>query len=158
DRAARAIELEVGHGEVFEHVGRARGVRDCRPHGTGPDEENAHRGHGRPDRRRAPAGVGHSSTSATGRRSNRDPGETDPSRDTTYGSSRPMITVTRRNGSAFALNPDLIERIDATPDTVITLVDGAEYVVQESVGEVVARVRESKAAIVALSHLLEHPS
>ena len=69
-----------------------------------------------------------------------------------------MITVTRRYGSAFALNPDLIEHIDTTPDTVITLVDGAEYVVRESVDEVVARVRESKAAIIALSHLLEHPS
>ena len=35
-----------------------------------------------------------------------------------------MITVTRRSGPAFALNPDLIERIDATPETVIRLVDG----------------------------------
>ena len=35
-----------------------------------------------------------------------------------------MITVTRRNGTAFALNPDLIERVEATPDTVITLVSG----------------------------------
>jgi flagellar protein FlbD len=69
-----------------------------------------------------------------------------------------MITVTRRNGTAFALNPDLIERIDAAPETVVTLVDGAEYVVRESVDEVVARVRESKAAIIAISHLLEHPS
>ena len=42
-----------------------------------------------------------------------------------------MITVTRRNGPSFALNPDLIERIDTTPETVITLVDGAEYVVRE---------------------------
>ena len=69
-----------------------------------------------------------------------------------------MITLTRLSGTVFALNSDLIERIDATPDTVITLVDGGEYVVQESVDEVVARVRESKAAIIALSHLLEHPS
>jgi flagellar protein FlbD len=69
-----------------------------------------------------------------------------------------MITVTRLNGPAFALNPDLIERIESTPDTVITLVDGAKYVVCESVDELVARVRESKAAIIALSHLLEHPS
>jgi flagellar protein FlbD len=69
-----------------------------------------------------------------------------------------MITVTRRNGPSFALNPDLIERIDTTPETVITLVDGAEYIVRESVDEVIARVRESKAAIIALSHLLEHPS
>jgi len=69
-----------------------------------------------------------------------------------------MITVTRLNGPAFALNPDLIERIETTPDTVITLVDGAKYVVRESVDELVARVRESKAAIIALSHLLEQPS
>ena len=69
-----------------------------------------------------------------------------------------MIRVTRRNGPSFALNPDLVERIDATPETVITLVDGAEYVVRESVDEVVARVREAKAAIIAWSHLLEHPS
>src|SRR3954463_4906723 len=69
-----------------------------------------------------------------------------------------MITVTRLNGPAFALNPDLIERIESTPDTVITLVDGAKYVVCERVDELVARVRESKAAIIALSHLLEHPS
>ena len=69
-----------------------------------------------------------------------------------------MIRVTRRNGPSFALNPDLIERIDTTPETVITLVDGAEYVVRETVDEVIARVREAKAAIIALSHLLEHPS
>jgi flagellar protein FlbD len=69
-----------------------------------------------------------------------------------------MIAVTRLNGSAFALNPDLIERIETTPDTVITLVDGAKYVVRESVQELLARVRESKAAIIALSHLIEHPA
>ena len=69
-----------------------------------------------------------------------------------------MITVTRLNGPAFALNPDLIERIESTPETVITLVDGAKYVVREHVDELIARVRESKAAIIALSHLLEHPS
>ncbi|MDQ1467249.1 MAG: flagellar protein FlbD [Actinomycetota bacterium] len=69
-----------------------------------------------------------------------------------------MITATRLNGPAFALNPDLIERIESTPDTVITLVDGAKYVVRESVDELVERVRESKAAIIALSHLLEPSS
>jgi len=39
-----------------------------------------------------------------------------------------MIVLTRLNGPSFALNPDLIERIESTPDTVITLVDGAQYV------------------------------
>lgn len=68
-----------------------------------------------------------------------------------------MITVTRLNGPAFALNPDLIERIESKPDTVITLVDGAKYVVLETVDELVVRVRESKAAIIALSHLFDRP-
>ena len=49
-----------------------------------------------------------------------------------------MITVTRLNGPAFALNPDHIERIEATPDTVIHLVDGTNYVVLETVEEIVA--------------------
>lgn len=66
-----------------------------------------------------------------------------------------MITVTRLNGGGFALNPDLIERVEPTPDTVITLVDGAKYVVRESVEEVILRVRESKASVIALSHNLE---
>ena len=35
-----------------------------------------------------------------------------------------MVTLTRLTGMPFALNPDLIERVDETPDTVITLVDG----------------------------------
>ena len=67
-----------------------------------------------------------------------------------------MIKVTRLNGPPFALNPDLIERIEATPDTVITLVDDAKYVVRESVDEIIERIRASKAEVVAMSHLLEH--
>ena len=66
-----------------------------------------------------------------------------------------MITVTRLNGPAFALNPDLIERVEETPDTVIHLVGGTNYVVVESVEEIVTRVRESRAAVIALSHLID---
>ncbi len=66
-----------------------------------------------------------------------------------------MINVTRLNGPAFVLNPDHIERIEATPDTVIHLVDGTNYVVVETVDEIVARIRESRAAVIALSHLIE---
>jgi flagellar protein FlbD len=69
-----------------------------------------------------------------------------------------MITVTRLNGGSFALNPDLIERVEATPDTVITLVDATKYVVRESVEEIVYRVREAKASVIALSHSLESAS
>ena len=45
-----------------------------------------------------------------------------------------MIIVTRLHGASVAVNCDLIERAEATPDTVLTLVDGSRYVVRESVG------------------------
>jgi len=38
------------------------------------------------------------------------------------------------------LNSDLIEHIESTPDTVITLVSGQKYMVLESVDEIVERV------------------
>ena len=43
-----------------------------------------------------------------------------------------MIALTRISGQPFVLNCDLIERIDVTPDTVVSLVDGKKYVVLES--------------------------
>nr|WP_205862946.1 flagellar FlbD family protein [Planosporangium thailandense] len=57
--------------------------------------------------------------------------------------------MTRLNGPVFALNPDLVERADSTPDTVITLVDGTKYVVGESLAEVVALIRRYRASVVA---------
>lgn len=48
-----------------------------------------------------------------------------------------MIEVTRLSGSTLVLNADAIERVEATPDTVITLVTGSTYVVRETVAEVV---------------------
>jgi flagellar protein FlbD len=65
-----------------------------------------------------------------------------------------MISLTRLSGSVFALNSDLIERVDSTPDTVITLVDGSKYVVAESLATVLATVRRFRAEVVALGGLL----
>ena len=62
-----------------------------------------------------------------------------------------MITLTRLGGSVFALNSDLIERVDSTPDTVITLVDGTKYVVCEGLGAVVDAIREYRGAVIAES-------
>ena len=62
-----------------------------------------------------------------------------------------MITLTRLSGSTFALNSDLIERVDSTPDTVITLVDGTKYVVREELREVVDAIREYRGAVIAES-------
>ena len=66
-----------------------------------------------------------------------------------------MIMLTRLSGSVFALNPDLIERIDTTPDTVVTLVDGKKYVVTDTLEEIVGAVRRHRGEILALSTLLD---
>jgi flagellar protein FlbD len=66
-----------------------------------------------------------------------------------------VIRVTRLNGDQFALNPDLIERVEAHPDTVAFLVDGTKYVVKESVDEVLQEIREYRAAILATSYEMD---
>ncbi len=60
-----------------------------------------------------------------------------------------MIEVTRLSGSPLILNADAIERVEATPDTVITLVTGATYVVRERVEDVVEAAVAYKAAVFA---------
>ena len=62
-----------------------------------------------------------------------------------------MIILTRLNGEQFALNCDLVERVDAHPDTVLTLVDATKYIVAESLTEVVERVRDFRAGVLARS-------
>lgn len=59
----------------------------------------------------------------------------------------PVIPLTRLNGTSFALNPDLVARADVTPDTVLTLTDGAKYVIAESLSDVVALIVSYRAAI-----------
>jgi flagellar protein FlbD len=49
----------------------------------------------------------------------------------------------------IAINPDLIERAERTPDTVITLVDGHKLVVEEPLDDVVALVRSWRAGVAA---------
>jgi flagellar protein FlbD len=60
-----------------------------------------------------------------------------------------MIMLSRLNGLPFALNPDLIERAEATPDTVLTLCDGSKLLIGESVQELVDRVRDYRAQILS---------
>ncbi|MDG6102021.1 flagellar FlbD family protein [Dactylosporangium aurantiacum] len=59
-----------------------------------------------------------------------------------------MILLTRLNGPVFALNPDLVERADCTPDTVVTLVDGTKYLIAESLPELVELIRRYRAQVV----------
>ena len=63
-----------------------------------------------------------------------------------------MIVVTRLNGSGFAVNPDLVERIQETPDTTLIMVDGAKYIVRESMAEVIDLIAAYRARIVGMAY------
>jgi flagellar protein FlbD len=62
-----------------------------------------------------------------------------------------MILLTRLNGTEVGVNADLIERVEATPDTVLSLIDGTKYLVRESPADVVARVIAFRARVLALA-------
>lgn len=66
-----------------------------------------------------------------------------------------MISLTRLSGTTFLLNADLVERVDCTPDTVVTLVDGTKYLVSESLDDVLRAVVDYRASIVARAALPE---
>lgn len=51
-----------------------------------------------------------------------------------------MIRVTRLDASEFTINAELIETVEATPDTVISLVSGRKYIVREPEEEIIGRV------------------
>jgi|HigsolmetaAR203D_1030402.scaffolds.fasta_scaffold00030_58 flagellar protein FlbD len=53
-----------------------------------------------------------------------------------------MIQVTRLNGKPFVLNAVLIETVEETPDTIITLTNGRKYIVRENMTEVIALVKD----------------
>ena len=53
-----------------------------------------------------------------------------------------MIKVTRLNGKEFVVNADLIQYLEETPDTIITLLNHEKVVVREKVDEVIRRVIE----------------
>ena len=67
-----------------------------------------------------------------------------------------MIILTRLNGEQFAINCDLVERVDAHPNTVLTLVDATKYIVAESLPEVVERVRDFRASVLVRSAEIQH--
>ncbi len=58
-----------------------------------------------------------------------------------------MITVTRLNGKELMINPDMIQHIEDTPDTVITLSDTKKFVVSEKSEEIKRLIIEYKREI-----------
>jgi len=51
-----------------------------------------------------------------------------------------MIELTRFDGTRFYVNVDFIEFVEATPDTVVSLIDHKKLLVRELAAEVVARM------------------
>lgn len=58
-----------------------------------------------------------------------------------------MIKLTRMNKSEFFLNIDLIEVVEQTPDTVITLTNGHKMIVVESAEQIIKQIIEYKRKI-----------
>jgi flagellar protein FlbD len=48
-----------------------------------------------------------------------------------------MITLTRLNGTRICVNAFLIEHLEETPDTIVTLTNGHRFLVQESIDDIV---------------------
>ena len=65
------------------------------------------------------------------------------------GEIRSMIHVTRLNHTPVVLNCDLIEQIETTPDTVISMTTGERIMVLESTEEIIDRVRIFRRSILA---------
>lgn len=72
-----------------------------------------------------------------------------------------MIVVTRldRTGdSTYAINPDLIERIEENPDTTLHMADGSTHLVAEPMAEVIERTARYRAYVLSLARSLSAPS
>ena len=52
-----------------------------------------------------------------------------------------MIDLHRLNGEVFTLNPQHIEVMEGTPDTVITLTNDRKYIVKERIPEIIEKIK-----------------
>ncbi|RJR10141.1 hypothetical protein C4588_03780 [Candidatus Parcubacteria bacterium] len=53
-----------------------------------------------------------------------------------------MIKLTKLNGKSFALNAWLIEQVEETPDTMVTLNNGKKLIVTETMEQVILLCKE----------------
>ena len=60
-----------------------------------------------------------------------------------------MIKLTKLNGNPMALNTDMIKTVEASPDTMLTLINGEKLIVREELGEVMERVMQYRARLLA---------
>jgi len=58
-----------------------------------------------------------------------------------------MIRLTRLNGQEVVVNADLIEFLESTPETIVSMTTGKKVVVKEKVAEIIRLVAEFRARI-----------
>ena len=51
-----------------------------------------------------------------------------------------MINITRINGSDLTINSELIETIEATPDTTITMTTGKRIIARDSIDDIIKKI------------------
>jgi flagellar protein FlbD len=67
-----------------------------------------------------------------------------------------MILVTRLNGSQFHVNALLIETVEQTPDTLITLTTGKKFIVTENSSDVIRSIRHYIRSVGVLAAVTGH--
>jgi len=60
-----------------------------------------------------------------------------------------MIKLEKLNGALVVVNAELIESVEAAPDTVLNLATGNRFIVKDSVDAVIAKVVEYKKQVYA---------
>jgi len=68
-----------------------------------------------------------------------------------------MIKVTRINDSELVINADLIEFVEATPDTIVTLTTGKRILVKESCDRIIELVAEFKRRTTVVRQTADRP-
>jgi flagellar protein FlbD len=69
-----------------------------------------------------------------------------------------MIYVTRLDHNPMVVNAELIVTVESTPDTLLTLSSGLQFLVRESVGDVVARVVEYRRQVMGTLKVVSAPA
>jgi len=58
-----------------------------------------------------------------------------------------MIKLTKINNSLIVVNADLVEYVEALPDTIVTLTTGQKIIIKDSVDDVIRKVIEYKRVV-----------
>jgi len=61
-----------------------------------------------------------------------------------------MIELTRLNGNLMVLNSDLVKTVEASPDTMLTLITGEKLIVREPIADVSERILAYRARLLAI--------